>query len=535
MALGLALGLPYAEQRSPAASAAVPGASPTVFSVTPDVHYHPHSQSGGPGYTKSGSQVTACPDLGALSAAMNGLAADGSTVIGPTEITDGAGIKAWKFENQQAATISNALSAIASRGYTVVAVVRMPHNKSTVNFLNPRFAAYTDDSNNTAANGSIGLLRATSTSGSALFMQGGAPAASTNATDCYKVIPGAQLHVQGIASRTTANGGTRLYMNNAVCDVAQQSTSVSGYLGGIIAGTVGASNTANIGTSTNNAFVLYELAIWRTGQLNAVSDVLTAAAVSNYNLADHFDMQIMADGDSILDGIPTSLPTSPAYCQNWAMLISEPGTNYIPKTCRVNDVATSGNKITDLTARRDSVASWASALALMPGGPSKNQVFMMIGRNDLVVTATTAPILYASIVAYWHATTVGLLERGWSGYQVGNISGSTVSIAGSPPEGAITLQQRIVNLRALLLNGAGTGLNTTFLNDITAGPAQAFDGLMGALPFHKITVSGVTIFDPADTGAGGYFDTDQTHLRVAGHQKMVDGGDTPQYGIASIA
>jgi len=57
------------------------------------------------------------------------------------------------------------------------------------------------------------------------------------------------------------------------------------------------------------------------------------------------------------------------------------------------------------------------------------------------------------------------------------------------------------------------------------------------LHLYDVTVSGDTKFktsaDAQDT-ASGYFDSDQTHLRVAGLELMVTGGDTPQYGYASI-
>jgi hypothetical protein len=88
-----------------------------------------------------------------------------------------------------------------------------------------------------------------------------------------------------------------------------------------------------------------------------------------------------------------------------------------------------------------------------------------------------------------------------------------------------------------VFDGTGLAINATFQNDVLAGAGQTFDGLVTVKPVHKITVGGDSKFetttDVNDT-ASGYYDSDQTHLRVAGMDLMASGGDHPVRGYAAI-
>jgi hypothetical protein len=528
MSLGLSLDLGLSPVATGGGSAPVAGASPSTFATSPDVHYHPNSQTVS---VDGSSRLTSCPDLRALAAM---IAVAGATA--PKLMTDGLGRDFLRFNGSEGCAVENALTAVANRGFMCVMVGRSHHGRNTVQMVNPRFAAYTSPSVNTAANGSIGYLRSTVTSSSAGYLQGGSPAGSTNATDCYKAIPGAQMQVMGVASRTTANGGTRLYINNQTCDVAQQTTSVTGYIGLVIGGTAGASNTENLTVSVNNVFDLYELAFWKGEISNANADAIMAAAVSNYAIP-ALDTNLVLEGDSITDGINTTngLGTTPMWSGGLGSRLTEPGAELVAGNVRVINLGTSGNQVSNLVTKRDGVNSVFSA-GLYPGGAAFNKVAFQIGRNDLVVTATSAAVHYANVVPLINTTTTGYLQRGWSVTIAGNIATAATAIAGSPPEGAITLQQRILNYRALTFTGAA--VHDTFKTDTLTNTGQAFDGLLTGIPLHLIEVSGDTAFstntDAADTGAG-YYDGDATHLHVEGIDKMANGGDNPAYGYGSLA
>ena len=524
--LGLSLGLGLGARKAGSGSAPVAGTSATVWPTTATSHYHPHSQT----VSVDGSnRLTSCPDIRGLAQM---LAAAGTTA--PTLMTDGLGRKFLRFNGQEAAIVENALASVANRGFMCVMVGRVHHSGRTCQIVNPRFAAYTSPTVNTAANSSIGYMRATVTTQSGNFLQAGNPSASTNATDSYKAMPGTQMQVIGVASRTTANGGTRLYINNDKCDVAQQTTTVTGYIGLIIGALAGASNTELLNASVNNVFDLYELAWWTGEILNTPADAIVAAAVTNFAIP-QLDMNLVLDGDSITDGVATVLGTSPAWSGSIGSRLTEPGAEGVGSNVRVLNLGTSGNEITNLVTKRDATNS-VFASGKYPGGAAKNIVGFQIGANDFVNTPTTAAVHYANVVALVNTTTTGYLQRGWKVAVASNIATNNTSIGGSPPDGPITLQQRIEAYRALIMTG--TSIHATFANDTLSASGQAFDGLVSIIPLSEITVSGDLKFkafaDAQDT-ASGYYDSDFKHLRVAGADLMKTGGDNAAYGYAALA
>ena len=511
----------------------MPGTSATAWTLNPSVQYHPHSQAGS--VTKTGSVITACPDLRGLAALA------GDTVAGPIEITNDAGVKFWRFNGAQYATLANSLTAIANRGYSVAMVVRMPHQRGTVPFLVPRYATYASDTSNTPANASIRLLAAVVTSSGAPGLTGSLPGALTDTTNGYKAIPGCQLQVVGVASRTTANGGTRYFLNNDTVDVAQATSSVTGYIGAIIGGAPGAVNTANVTVSVNNVFDLYELAYWQGEISNANMVANIAAMVTNWSIA-QLDTNLLLEGDSITDGIATTLATSPAWSTSVGAQLCKPGASLVPSNVRVLNLGTSGSQVASIITRRD--ATNPMSAMLYPGGPSKNIFAAQIGRNDVAASLgnQNSAQAYASIVTIFNTTTTGYLQRGWKCYFAANIGTTgTATTTNNVPTTENTTQKRIEGIRALVANTATHTPQSQFLTDTLSNTSQTFDGLMSVLHLYDISQGGTKWFNAvvgstqwANAVPAGPYDNDSTHPVEAGHALMASGGDTPQYGFASV-
>jgi hypothetical protein len=527
---GLMLGARRAVSAGPVA-----GSAATVFAVAPTVHYHPHSQAGT--VSKSGSRITACPDLRGL-AALSGFAADGTTVVGPTEMTDALGRKFWRFNGAEYATIANTLTGLSNRGHTTMAVMRFPHLRTNCMVVNPRFATYVSDASNTIPNGLFGMLRAPG----GILGGTNTPGAATNPTDAWKAVVGTGPQVVGVASRSTALGGIRLYNNTLTCDIAQAGSAFTNCLGAVIGGSSSAANTANVTTSVNNVFDIYEIAIWNAELTNTQTDAIAAAMVANWATTNK-TRHLFLEGDSITDAIPTTLATSPAWHGSVGTWLTNPGAEMVPANVCVINLGTSGNETADIVIRRDN-ATGVYAFPV-PGGAANNKVAIQIGRNDVNDSAQgqkNSAALYADIVALWNTPTTGFLQRGYSGVQVGNVatSDTTVTINISPP-GENTFQKRLEGLRALIADEANKTPNPTFLTDTLSNTGQAYDGLLTVLHSYAISIGGrqwfydaVLASDYANAVPPGPYDSDNTHLVAEGTLLMATGGDTPQFGYGSL-
>ena len=504
---------------------AVTGVSITM---APAAQYHPNSQNA----TLDGSnRVLSSPDIRGL-AALSGTAFGGGTV-GPVQMTDGLGRKFWRFTGNQYLLVANSLNVLSARGVTVMGIWRKHNHKAqTTNFFSPRYSAYTDDSSNTNYSGGS-TLRALQSAGSANFLHGASISAATDSANAYKMIPGCQLHLAGVASRTTANGGQRFYLNLDTANCTQSGVSSANCTGGVIGGVPQSGNGAN---ASNNYFDLYELALWKGELTNAQADKIAAAMVANWSTP-AITQQVVLDGDSITDGISTALAVSPTSGDNIGMQLSEPGSSWLPAGTRVINLGTSGAQSSDILAERDAANSTYSML--LPGGPSKNITVFQIGRNDVAESQgkKNSQMLYADVVALLNTPSTGLLQRGWTVTVVANIATSATAVTTNVLAGETDQQQRIENYRALIADTANHVPNPAFLNDCHAGAGQTYDGLLNVLHLYDVIVGGDTKFkdsaDAQDT-ASGYYDSDQTHLRVAGIGLMVTGGDSPQHGYASI-
>lgn len=83
------------------------------------------------------------------------------------------------------------------------------------------FLALSNVAQGTAANKLGGVMNAQSASVRPPYLQGAGISAATDAANRYKMVLGSQLQVVGVNSRTTANGGQRLHINNFAANVAQ--------------------------------------------------------------------------------------------------------------------------------------------------------------------------------------------------------------------------------------------------------------------------------------------------------------------------
>lgn len=452
------------------------GASPTAFALAPTVHYHPNSQAA----TLDGSnRVTACPDLRGL-AALSGIAFGGATV-GPVQMTDGLGRKFWRFEGASYLLIANALNALSARGVTVLCVMRH-HRTLTGNWFSPRYSAYTDDATNTTYSGGSTLRSVVTSTSAPLIFGAGISSASA------RHITGSQMQVAGVASRTTANGGQRVYLNNDVASVAQSGVTAASCTGGVIGGIPAASNAV---TASGN-FDLYEFALWKGELTNAQADAAAAAMVSNWSIPAVVN-GLLLEGDSITQG--TGAVTSGL---NIAMRMTEPGGAFnVPSGWRVLNQGTSGNTIANVIARRD-VANSAASLPV-PGG--RNVVLCQIGRND--IPSRTGAATYADIVALFNTTTTGFLQRGWEVREAVNIA-----VASS-------LETENNNLRAALRNTA------QFRADTLSGSGQLYEGKTGIVDLPLWTVLGDTIFDTTtDAADTNWYAGDNTHPSLNGAIEM---------------
>ena len=513
---------------------AAPGLAATAYPVVPTIHYHPHSQAA----TLDGSnRVTACPDLAGL-AALSGISFAGAT-IGPVQMTDALGRKFWRFRGADALLVSNALNALSARAVACFMVARIHLGKNSVNLFSPRYSAYTDDATNTNYSGGS-TVRTVVASNSAPWLYGAGIGAFTDVVNGYKAIPGAQLQVIGVASRTTANGGQRLYVNADAASVAQSGVTSTGCVGGVIGAVPAASNGLTLGSQAQSSaggfFDLYEFTLWSASLTNAQADAIAAAMVANYAIP-AIDGQLILTGDSITNAVPTALPTDPMSGGNIAMLMTDPGGLQVPASLRVINLGESGNQVSNLVAKRDAANTMFNAL--YPGGPDKNIVACQSGRNDVAETngKLNSTQYYSALTALYNSGSTGYLQRGWKVVHVANIAGPDTAVTTNVIGAENTIQKRLEAIRLLVADPANHLPNPTFLADCLAGPGQTYDGRLSVLHLYDVTAGGDSKFKTstdAQDNASGYYDVDQTHLRLAGQRLMLSGGDTPNFGYGAI-
>ena len=456
-------------------------------------------------------------------------AATTPATIGPVQMTDALGRKFWRFTGSSALIIANALNALNMRQMMVFAVWRVAKVTRGTDFalLSLRYSAYTDDTTNTAqTNGYILRGNAATSTSEAARLKSGTVDSYANGIGGH-FIPGAQIHVAGFNSRTTANGGGRFYINERTNDVAQTSLTATNGTGMMIGGKAATSNAVT-GT-TDNCYDLYELAIWKGTYTNAQSDTASAEMVANWGIQ-AITGQIIMTGDSITECIDTS-STVVIPQDGIAHKLAAPGAGYIPANFRVINIGIAGSALdtysgaitgVDLDTQRDDTSSGFQMV--YSGGAANNIVTVNVGINDMrsSVGNQTAAQHYARFVTLLNTGTTGYLQRGFK----------VVAVTPTSISGDATGQSRISAFRDLLINPTTDVIVSQFLTDVLANVGQTYDGLVSVLPIAKIQYasSGTIFADATDAGDTTYYATDGTHHTPLAMTLMVEGGSTPTYG-----
>lgn len=456
-------------------------------------------------------------------------AATTPATIGPVQMTDALGRKFWRFTGSSALIIANALNALNMRQMMVFAVWRVAKVTRGTDFalLSLRYSAYTNETTNTAqTNGYILRGNAATSTSEAARLKSGTVDSYANGIGGH-FIPGAQIHVAGFNSRTTANGGGRFYINERTNDVAQTSLTATNGTGMIIGGKATTSNAVT-GT-TDNCYDLYELAIWKGTYTNAQSDTASAEMVANWGIQ-AITGQIIMTGDSITECIDTS-STVVIPQDGIAHKLAAPGAGYIPANFRVINIGIAGSALdtysgaitgVDLDTQRDDTSSGFQMV--YSGGAANNIVTVNVGINDMrsSVGNQTAAQHYARFVTLLNTGTTGYLQRGFK----------VVAVTPTSISGDATGQSRISAFRDLLINPTTDVIVSQFLTDVLANVGQTYDGLVSVLPIAKIQYasSGTIFADATDAGDTTYYATDGTHHTPLAMTLMVEGGSTPTYG-----
>lgn len=405
---------------------------------------------------------------------------------GPMAMTDDLGHGFWRFEGAEFLDVPTSFVA-NTRDVTVFFVGRM-HRNITMNAilsLGNRGAG----TNVSTSNATLDVALA---SNGAPSVRCASRAGTSDAANAAWMIAGSQMQVLGACSRTTANGGMRLWINTRAAALSQTSSAVA---------PAGAEIGRNAQSGTGwGMFDLYELVVFDRGLTNAEGDAVAAALASHWAIP-ALEHQIVLEGDSITQG--TGTVTSG---QSAGMILSGPGLGLIPSNWRVVNMASSGAQVTNLVTRRDAATGW-------PGYklPGQNVLAFEIGRNDMASQTETQH--YANVLAYLNTTTTGVLQRGWTVRVMANIAS------------APTLQARIDPYRAMLRS-------PQFLTDLGAGTGGPFEGRVSVLPTDQITDQAQSVFlDSADAADTAYYQGDTTHPGPLGARLRVSGGDDPSRGI----
>lgn len=453
------------------------GAPLATLPVAPVLRFHPEHST----VTLDSGRVTAVSDLAGTQDANLP-----SGEQGPLEATDLAGNKFWRFDGGQMLNIGTGFTG-SSRSMTVIAVCRGPSQGSTNHIfgLGSRELATQVNSLNTQLHGRFVI-------GTGRTVACANRQASSTVTNAEYFAVGAQKQVIGTSS---GSGGVFMHVNEKPTSNITAVQSVVDI------------NGAEIGRYANSAtsygtFMLYELIVWDRQLTNAEMLATCEALMAAHNVV-AFTNQFVTEGDSISAGTTVTAGNDAPV-----MVLSEPGRGLIPGDWRVGNQAISGDTIEDMQSRADANGFYTSADRVLPG---RNVLAFEIGRNNW--DTDTAAQVVAKIVAYLNTATTGMLQRGWEVRPMVNIGTGT----GFDP---VPQDQR-----ALLLSSG-------FLDDLDANTGDTFDGKVKVVSTHLIEdgAAGQVFFTfPPNPD---YIAGDGTHPNQLGARIRLDGGTTPQYGIA---
>jgi len=489
---GLSLSSALSLSLSPRPSGGTPTPTPTAgasrvsdwtaaVGLTPALYYHPNTET----VTKTGARLTGV-SANSLSPALT------TSATGPKEVTYANGIKAWRSDGSEYLDVPNTFAA-NPRQITVFMVARVHKHSTTNNYFS---ISYASDGITALAGGAT--FRGVGSSNTAPFMYNAGIASNLSATNKEFMVPGSQVQVMGLASRTTANGGTKFWNNKNPSDTRAQS-------GVTTTGTVGARIFGYVSSNGSTNFMdLLEIVVF-AGELTDVQ----AQAVADY-MTDRWGIvaitqNLLLEGDSITDGV-----TEVISGDNVAMAITEPGLGLIPANVRVLNMGKSGAQTSDMVTRRDATNGWP--VIKIGANANDNVCAVQIGRNDTASGGLTAAQTYDAIKAYWNTATTGVVARGWKPVQFANIACDSGVVT-------TTLHDLITANFATDVTG-GTVIDLQLIRDSDGGLGADFS------PFVLSAQNGTYYQD--DDGS-----LDTTHPSIYGTKIMGTGGDTPANGVAA--
>lgn len=454
----------------------------------PALYYHPNTET----VSVAGGRLTGV-SANSISPALT------PSASGPKVVTYEDGTTAWRSDGSEYLDVPNTF-AINPRVFSVFIVARAHKHANTANYFSISFAS---DGTTPVAGGAS--FRSVGSGSAAPYLFNSAVASSGSIANKEFMVPGAQVQVLGMASRTTANGGTRFSINKRVSSaLAQSGVTTTGTVGARIMGYVSSNGTTNYLDILEIAVFAGELT---DGQFQRIGEYLT----DRWSV-DEITQTLLIDGDSIFDGV-----IEVASGDNVAMVITEPGKNLIPSNVRVLNIGKSGAATADLITRRDATNGWPSMK--IGTAAADNIVAVQIGRNDTAAyvsggdtAAVAASKTYTDILNYWNGATTGVVARGWKPVQFANIACDTGAASS--------------NLYATIKANFATDVAGGTVIDLQAIVDSA--GGAGRKPF---------AFSP-DTRDGTYYQDDDgsldtTHPSVYGTRIMGTGGDTPENGVAA--
>lgn len=508
-----------------------PGSSPTVFAIQPDYHWHPNTASQTLG---AGNRII-------TETAIHGPSniAEPSSGAGAFLVTDPIdGIKEWLFNGNTTSLVAdNNLIVADTRQVTwaiVARVYRQREDQSSM--IAPRFFTYTSPTVNTVPTSATTFMRTLKADTNAIPSLQGAQAPltwNTNAANAWQVVPGCQWQVIIVSCRTTANGGTRLVIDNMVCDVAQTASFLN-TIGAVFGGRSTASNSSAVTVSANNAMSIREAMCWNRSLTNAEVDAIRLACQDNHAILNQIGC-IFSPGDSITEGVATGdLPINSANCSAYFGSIAaqcvQPQQNLWPKGYRVINVGVAGTTISGLNSRKDSTYGWASSYGLFQGG--ENIAVVQTGANDWGGAGTAASVYTAIKETIDSANkgvpdSTGLFQRGIKCALVSNI-GDTNG----------TRQAKIEAYRALIMDSGTLGPSADLLTATRSGPGGTFEGMLTIVPASEIVWNGYTPFksgaNVTQAIADGLYSTDGQHPSLLGNTVLAGGGSTPAYAYGAV-
>jgi len=417
---------------------------------------------------------------------------EGTSGAGPQAMTDALGHPFWRFEGSEYLTVAQDL-VLDTRQSAVFMVGRFHRvsNKCPVFSLGSQAAG-------NGANTLGAAFEASSLSRSAPLLRAYSYPRNANDTGAEWMVAGSQMQVTGMTGRTTANGATRLWVNDRSVQVAQpyNVTGITGAEIGRYARTPGAAGSWG-------TFDLYEMIVCDRALTDAEGDAMQAALMAHYAIPQITD-QLVLEGDSIMQGTG-DVTTGQAA----SMILTEPGRTHIGANWRVVNMGTSGNRVSHLEDKRDAAGSWTD-LTL----PGRNVVAVEIGRNDFGGGGQTAAEHYANVTGYLTTSGTGVLPRGWEVRMMANIASSPA------------LQVEIDAFRAMLRD-------PQFLADTQSAVGQSYAGQVSIIATDLIAHAGQSVFATSANAADvTYYAGDSTHPGPLGAQVRMTGGDTPGYGVA---